>query len=123
MAILNTQEANAMTEQLELPQPLAPYFAASNAGDVNAQVSYFSTAARVKDEGEWRQGPAEIAAWARDTRARYQHQTTPGSIDSDAAAVFVNAQVVGNFPGSPVVLRYRFELNDGLIDRLEIVAA
>lgn len=112
-----------MTEKLDLPQPLAPYFAAANAGDVDAQVSLFSANARVKDEGEWRQGHAEIATWARNARASYQHQATPLSVDKDAPVVFVNAQVAGNFPGSPVVLRYRFELNEGLIDRLEIVAA
>ncbi|WP_157954437.1 nuclear transport factor 2 family protein [Saccharospirillum mangrovi] len=112
-----------MTINVELPPPLAPYFAAANAGDIDAQVSHFTADARVKDEGEWRQGHAAIADWARDTRARYQHHATPLSTDSDASAVFVNARVEGSFPGSPVVLRYRFELVDGLIDRLEIVAA
>lgn len=112
-----------MTINQELPEPLAEYFAAANQGDIETQVNQFSPAARVKDEGEWRQGHAAIADWARNTRARYQHQSTPLSLDSDAAAVFVNARVAGNFPGSPVVLRYRFELQDGLIDRLEIVAA
>lgn len=111
-----------MTINTELPAPLRDYFAASNAGDIDAQVKCFSTGARVKDEGEWRQGPAAIAAWARASRERYHHQTTVLSVQGRAAEVFVEARVEGDFPGSPVVLRYRFELHDGLIDHLEIVA-
>ena len=112
-----------MSVTLDLPAPLTAYFAAANAGDIEAQVSCFTATANVKDEGEWRQGPAAIAAWARDTRERYQHQSTPLAVDGQAPAVFVDARVEGSFPGSPVVLRYRFELVDGWIDRLEIVAA
>ncbi|MFG1498430.1 nuclear transport factor 2 family protein [Saccharospirillum sp. HFRX-1] len=112
-----------MTVLTDLPAPLADYFAAANAGDIEAQVSHFTTTARVKDEGEWRQGATAIAAWARDSRERYQHRSTPLTVDGQPPVVFVDARVAGNFPGSPVVLRYRFELVDGLIDRLEIVAA
>jgi len=105
----------------DLPSVIESYFAAGNANDAARIAAHFTADARVKDEGRWRAGVAEIEDWAREARAKYQYTATPLAIEEDGDARIVTAHLVGNFPGSPVDLRYRFELAEGKIARLEIV--
>ena len=107
--------------EIDMPLGLDSYFRAANADDIAGIVAHFAPNARVRDEGEWRQGSAQIEHWARDTRARYRFTATPLSARQDGAAWIVTVRVEGTFPGSPIELRYRFELEGRRISRLEIV--
>jgi hypothetical protein len=44
----------------------------------------------------------------------------PVAIEKDGERFIVTGHVTGNFPGSPIDLRYVFTLRDGAIVRLEI---
>jgi hypothetical protein len=102
-----------------LPPALVAFFHAHNSGDTREFMSLFSADARVRDEGHEYQGPA-IRAWLDGAIAQYQPQAAVDGVVSEDARLTVTAQVSGNFPGSPVQLRYAFTLRDGLIADLFI---
>lgn len=103
----------------DLPKPIALYFAAVNAGDIVTLERCFADDAVVRDERQHHVGPAAIAAWAADTKAKYNHTVAPLEAES-AEATLVKGRVSGNFPGSPIVLTYRFHLAGDKIGALEI---
>lgn len=106
---------------LNLPEPIAAYFAAEQQTP-EAFARGFTAQARVKDEGHTHTGLAAIQAWKAASSAKYTYTTQPLSVERDAGWQVVRARVTGNFPGSPVDLRYRFALERGLIASLEITA-
>ncbi|MNU10213.1 hypothetical protein D3C72_2572370 [compost metagenome] len=65
---------------------------------------------------------AAIQAWKAETSTKYIYTTQPLAVEREANSQVVRARVTGNFPGSPVDLRYRFALERGLIASLEITA-
>ena len=52
----------------------------------------------------------------------YHYTSEPLAVDASGPEVTVTARVTGDFPGSPVELRYRFTLEGASIARLEITA-
>jgi hypothetical protein len=106
---------------LDLPAPIAAYFAADIA-DANGVAQCFSENAVVIDERREHQGRRAIARWKAEATAKYHYTSEPLTIDVSGANAIVIARVTGDFPGSPVELRYRFALEDDKIARLEITA-
>ena len=107
---------------IELPKPIAAYFAATNTHDIDAMLALFAEAATVKDEGQQRGGLAAIRDWMEGTIRKYNFTVAVvGAADEDGKTV-VTASVSGNFPGSPAQLRYIFTLAGEKIFRLEILA-
>ncbi|OYX16515.1 MAG: hypothetical protein B7Z07_02600 [Sphingomonadales bacterium 32-67-7] len=105
---------------ISLPAPLKTYFDAGNGQNIEEITRCFAPDARVLDEGEWRQGHEDIARWAREAREKYNFTSTPLALEGPAHEPIVTARVEGNFPGSPIELRYRFALMDGKIASLSI---
>jgi ketosteroid isomerase-like protein len=105
-----------------LPQPLPAYFKAANAHDVEASVACFADDAIVRDEGKDISGSAAIREWKDRTNALYGTAIETTAVDQVDDKTIVTAQVSGNFPGSPVQLRYCFRLDGGKIAALEIRA-
>lgn len=106
---------------LSLPAPIAAYFTADGAGG-DAVAACFTADAVVVDEGRTHRGREAIARWKADSSARYRYAADPVSIEADDARHIVTARVSGDFPGSPVDLRYAFTLAGDGISRLEITA-
>ncbi|KIQ31371.1 polyketide cyclase [Variovorax paradoxus] len=107
--------------QLNLPEPIAAYYAAEQQTP-EALARCFTAQAVVKDEGHAYTGPEEIKAWKAAASAKYTFTTEPLVLEQEQGAQLVRARVTGDFPGSPVVLQYRFRLQRGLIASLEITA-
>jgi ketosteroid isomerase-like protein len=105
-----------------LPTPIAAYVDASNDQDGARVAACFLPDATVRDEGAVRRGTAEIAAWARESAERYGATMEPQSLDAADGQCRLHATVRGNFPGSPVTLRFAFELAADRIRSLEIGA-
>lgn len=108
---------------LDLPKPVAAYFAAdaintTDAGEAVARC--FADDAVVKDEGHTYEGRAAIKQWKDDTAAKYQYTSEPLRCERQANKIVVTSKLTGNFPGSPVDLRYRFETAGERITALEI---
>lgn len=104
---------------LSLPQPIADYFAA-DAKDAAAVAKCFTTDAVVIDERQTHRGRAAITRWKSEASAKYDYVAEPIAIHERGDTTIVTAHLTGNFPGSPVDLRYVFTLAGGEIARLEI---
>ncbi len=105
---------------VQLPQPLADYFAAANADDPDRVAACFAPDAVVRDEGRNRHGRAAIRAWAAEVRRKYHFHAEPLAVEGAGDGTVVTAHLTGDFPGNPVDLRYRFKLDGAEIIALEI---
>ena len=104
-----------------LPEPIAAYFVADQRG-AEALARCFTVTATVKDEGHAYEGVEAIQAWKAAASAAYSYKVAPFALQSRGNVHVVHGRVTGNFPGSPVDLRYHFRLEHGLIASLEIAA-
>ena len=103
-----------------LPPPLEAYFRAVNAHDADGIAACFTADAVVRDERQDQVGRDAIRAWADETGRRYRHTVDLLACAAEAGRTVVTARVTGDFPGSPIELRYFFGLADGLIHELKI---
>jgi hypothetical protein len=105
---------------LTLPEPIAAYFAAEH--NPQALAHCFTAQAVVKDDGRTYTGLHAIQEFMTAASAKYDATSVPFALDREGAIQVVRAKVRGNFPGSPIDLSYRFQLERGLIASLEITA-
>jgi hypothetical protein len=108
------------TNSLSLSKPIAAYFAA-DWGDDGCVSQCFTENAVVKDEGHSHKGRAAIKAWKTDASAKYEYTSEPFACEEKDGKTVVTSHLVGNFPGSPVDLRFFFELEGDKIASLEII--
>lgn len=104
-----------------LPGPIAAYFAADQT-DGDAVAICFIENAVVIDERKTHTGRAAIARWKAESSTKFKYATEPFAISEEDGQAVVMAHVSGNFPGSPVDLRYAFVLEGEKIARLEITS-
>jgi hypothetical protein len=107
---------------MKLPAPVQTYFDADKAAGDAAPIGAFAPDAVVKDEGKTHVGPDAIEAWWRAAKAQYQHTAEPYEILEKRGLTIVRAKVTGRFPGSPALLTFAFQLEDGRIAALGIGA-
>lgn len=105
---------------ITLPPALAAYFAADAADDPDAVLRLFAEAATVVDERQTYTGRDAIREWKAEAATKYSYTAAPVAMTERGGQTVVTAHLTGDFPGSPVDLRYAFELDAGLITRLEI---
>ena len=105
---------------LTLPEPIAAYFAAEHNPDALSHC--FTAQAVMKDDGRTYTGTDAIKAFMAEASTKYSATSVPFAIEQEDGFQRVRAKVTGNFPGSPIVLSYRFRLERGLIASLEITA-
>lgn len=105
---------------IELPVPIAAYFAADK-GDGDVVAGCFTEVAIVKDEGHTYNGRSAIAAWNTAASVKYNYSSEPIAVQHRDDTTIVTSHLVGDFPGSPVDLRYFFVLKGDRIASLEIV--
>jgi hypothetical protein len=105
---------------IELPAPIAAYFAADKA-DGEAVARCFTENAVVKDEGHTYSGLSAIKRWKADATAKYEYTSEPFASEEKDGTTIVTSRLVGNFPGSPVNLRFLFKIERGKIASLEII--
>ena len=104
---------------LNLPEPIAAYFDADQR-DGDAVARCFTKEAVVKDEGHHHCGPEAIKVWKTAASAKYRYTSMPFAMEQKDGWCIVTSRLTGNFPGSPLDLRYRFRLVRGKIAHLEI---
>ena len=105
---------------LSLPRPIADYFTA-DATDGATVAEFFIADAVVVDENRIHRGRAEITRWKAEASAKYDYESVPVALENKGDRIVLTAHLTGNFPGSPVDLRYAFTLAGNAIARLEIV--
>ena len=104
---------------VNLPPSVAAYFQADTR-DADRVAQCFTADAVVIDERREHRGRAAIANWKTEATAKYHYTSEPIGIQTAGKELTVTARLVGDFPGSPVKLRYRFTLEGDKIARLEI---
>src|SRR5262245_43776685 len=105
---------------LSLPEPIAAYFVADEI-DGEAVSRCFTEDAVVKDEGHTHQGRAAIKHWKTEASTKYHYTCVPLACEPTGNRLVVTSRLTGNFPGSPVDLRFFFELDGEKIASLEII--
>ncbi|MDZ4367874.1 MAG: nuclear transport factor 2 family protein [Afipia sp.] len=105
---------------VELPAPIARYFAADLDPNAQAMADCFSDRATVRDENNIHTGRDEIRQWKVDYSKKYTAKSTPISVAQDRGRTVVTCHVEGDFPGSPIDLRFFFRLEGENIGELEI---
>jgi hypothetical protein len=105
---------------VDLPKPIAAYFTLDK-GDSGALARCFTDDAVVLDEGVTHHGRAAIEQWKANAATTYQYTSEPFACEPLGEKFLVTSRVAGNFPGSPINLRYFFQLADDKIAALEIV--
>jgi ketosteroid isomerase-like protein len=105
----------------DAPAVVVRYLTAAAADDIDTLLTCFAEDADVVDEDETFHGHEAIRRWRRTVASKYTY--TVEVIDVQARTRddhVVIAKLEGNFPGSPVELKYDFVLRNGLIARLVI---
>jgi len=105
---------------LNLPEPVHAYFVADKGDDAMAFVRCFTENAVVTDEGHTYTGLAAIKQWRVAALAKYTYTSEPFALKEEDGITVVTSKLTGNFPGSPVDLRFIFELEGDKISSLEI---
>jgi SnoaL-like domain len=105
---------------LQLPKPIAIYFTAEKA-DPETFGRCFAEDAIVKDEGHTYIGLAAIKQWRTETQAKYAYTSEPFASAEENGKTIITSRLTGNFPGSPIDLRYFFTLDGGKVTSLEII--
>ena len=108
------------TKSLSLRKPIADYFNADSR-DGEAVSQCFTENAVVKDEGHTYKGRAAIKQWKTGTSTKYEYTSEPVACEEKDGKIVVTSHLVGNFPGSPVDLRFFFKLEVDKIASLEII--
>ena len=104
-----------------LPDVIETYQQAHDRHDADAAITAFGANATVVDEDTTYAGTERIRWWLENAASEFTYtRTLTGVDDLGDGVVVVRNHVSGDFPGGEVDLRYRFELRDGLIHRLEI---
>ena len=106
--------------KLNLPEPIAAYFAADKR-DGEAIARCFTENGVVTDEGHTYCGRSAIQHWKADASAKYDYISEPFVSEERDGKTIVTSRLTGNFPGSPVNLRFFFKLEGDKIAALEII--
>jgi ketosteroid isomerase-like protein len=104
---------------IDLPEPVAAYFAADTIG-AEAVAECFTDDAVVVDERHEYRGRTAIARWKVETSTKFRYTVEPLGVQVSGNQTTVTGRVTGDFPGSPVELQYHFTLEGDKIARLEI---
>ncbi|UNK40700.1 nuclear transport factor 2 family protein (plasmid) [Shinella sp. H4-D48] len=106
---------------IKMPESIAAFFIADRDGGPDELAAGFTENAIVKDAGETLVGHEAIRQWKVDYTRKYGPTTTdPFFIVTEDGRTQVTAHVAGDFPGSPVDLRYFFVIAGDRIAELEI---
>jgi hypothetical protein len=117
---MKNTEPRPTKKSLHLPKPVAAYFVADKC-DSETLSHCFTENAVVKDEGHTHKGRAAIKRWKTDASAKYDYTSEPVACDHKDGETVVTSRLTGNFPGSPVNLRFFFKLEGEKIASLEII--
>lgn len=92
------------------------YFRLAASPELEEYFAQFAPDATVEDEGREHHGIAEIRQWRTEVPA-----VTYRVLAAENTTGVVDAEISGDFPGSPVTLHFHFEFDDsGLISVLRI---
>ncbi len=108
---------------IQLPQPIAAYYHASDVYDNDLLANCFAEDAMLVDEGEEYHGPEAVSRHILGANRDATVMTEITNCVKKGSETIVTATISGNFDGSPIPLDFHFTLNNGKIKTLDIVVA
>jgi hypothetical protein len=105
---------------IKLPKAIEAYFDADRDGGPEAIAATFTENGIVKDKGQTHQGRDAIRDWMADEAQQYSYTVEPFLITIENGKIQVTAHASGDFPGSPIDLRFFFVLAGDKVAELEI---
>ena len=105
---------------MKLPEVLEQLIVAGNNQDSAKYAACFSEDAKVHDEGKVHIGQKAIEEWIADANERYNAKNELISYTPNADEDIMEVNASGDFPGSPIVLKYHLRINKGKIAYLKI---
>ena len=106
--------------KIKLPKGIKAYFDADHDGGPETVAAAFTENGIVKDKGKTHKGRDAIRTWMADEGQQYNYTVEPFLITSENGKTLVTAHAVGDFPGSPIDLRFFFVLAGDKVAELEI---
>ena len=104
---------------MNLPKVVSDLIETQNSFDSVAYADCFSETAVVYDEGKTHKGRKEIENWIE--KANKEYQATMKPLEYSEERQELKSEISGSFPGSPIVLTFHYEYQNGLIQSLKIV--
>ena len=108
---------------MKLQKTIADLIAAQDKFDSQAYADNFSDNSIVHDEGKTYEGKKEIRQWNEMTNTKYKTKLEPLDVTVKKEKTELTVRVSGNFDGSPITLKYYFEIKEGKIISLRITNA
>ena len=105
---------------MKLPNVVQELIKAQNNFDSVAYANLFSDTSVVYDEGKTHTGKKEIQKWIAEANEKYNSVMQPVEYTEKGNKGILSAKVSGTFEGSPAVLKFNFEINDGVIQSLKV---
>lgn len=105
---------------MNLPNVLTDLIKAQNEFDAVAYANLFSETAEVFDEGKTHKGRFEIERWIDHSNKNYQSVMRPLEYTENGITSILTAECSGTFPGSPITLKFHFDIVDGQIQHLKV---
>lgn len=103
---------------MNLPKVITELITTQNNFDSAAYAQCFTETAVVFDEGKTHNGKAEIEQWIDKSNKEYKATMEP--VDYDEKENILSAKISGSFPGSPIILKFNFDIVDGKIQQLKV---
>lgn len=105
---------------MNLPKVVSDLLDAQARYDSVAYANCFADGAIVSDEGKTHSGRKEIEQWIADANEKYRSVMKPLAYEQMGSVGVLSAEVSGTFPGSPLVLKFHFDIHNGFIQSLKV---
>ena len=105
---------------MKLPNVVQELIKAQNNFDSVAYANLFSETSVVHDEGKTHNGRKDVEQWITEANEKYKSILEPVEYIQKGNQRVLTANVSGTFPGSPLVLKFHFEINEGIIQSLKV---
>lgn len=105
---------------MKIPNVVQELIKAQNNFDSEAYANLFSETGVAHDEGKTHTGRKEIQKWIAEANEKYKSVMQPVEYIGTDNKGILSAEVSGTFEGSPAVLKFNFEINEGLIQSLKV---
>jgi ketosteroid isomerase-like protein len=105
---------------MDLPIILKNLLQAQENFDSTSYSECFSDDALVFDEGKTHKGKEEIKDWNEKTNEEYKTKLEILEIFNKDQMSILTTKISGTFEGSPIVLKYNFEIENDKVSSLKI---
>lgn len=105
---------------MNLPKVVTDLIQAQNTFDSAAYANCFSETGVMLEEGKEYKGRAEIQPMIDEANKKYQSVMRPLEYTEDGTKSVLSAECTGPFPGSPLILKFHFDIVDGQIAYLKV---